>query len=139
MVNAPLGKQLDLFTAITTLNKIATITQENEQLRITPILIQVKKLPVELNEKLNEKLKYQGQDRHKEIEQLYTKSSVVKRCMDIYMHYHASWDYVLLTTTGVKDIPVGMQLFSFKKNREAREAKEKASEKRYRYDDSWCP
>lgn len=141
-LNVPPEEQLDLSMAITTLNKISTISHECGLLKISPISIEIKYLPEELAHQIVRPHAFESVPEIQKLlfEQLYAKSAVIKRCLNLYMHYQGSWDLIRhRTAIGGDDIPVVMQLFATKKNLEAREAREKEFEKKYRFDDSRCP
>lgn len=131
--------KLDLFEAITTLNSISTISQENNFLIITPKSITIKNLPKELAKQILKKNSWEGVTPIQKLlfEKLYDKSSITKQCMDIYIK-RCSGDLLDLVLKGVLDIPWVMKHFACKKNLEEREAKNKESEKNY-YLDDWCP
>ena len=137
-----LEKEIDLFTAITTLIKASDISQETDLLHITPGSIHIKNIPDDIEKKL--KLR-SDEFEQRIIQKLYTKSTVIKRCMDLYSSYLGSWDLVHLAA-GKRDfdIPATMQIFASRKCNEAREEKERQVQKSrpYKtllYDDDWCP
>lgn len=133
----PEERQLDLFMAMATLNAVSGITQEYDIFRISPVSIRIEGCSEEI---LNdpEIVSYEKCI----FERLYNKSSVIRRCMDLYIASACSVKKGNLITSGVKNIPPIMERFSRKKNWEEGERERKDIQEafnRHRDCSNWFP